>query len=51
MEVARGGQTVKDYEKSYIYIYIYIYIYSRRQAEGNKNSSATIGHHATINRI
>ena len=43
MEAARGGQIVKDYEKSYIY--------SRRQAEGNKNSSATIGHQATMNRI
>ena len=47
MEAARGGQIVKDYEKSYIYIYIY----SRRRAEVNKNSSATIGHHATNNKI
>ena len=43
MEAARGGEIVKDYEKSYIY--------SCCRAEGNKNSSATIGHHATIDMI
>ena len=44
MEAARGGKLLKDYEKVGN-------IYARRLAERNKNSSATIGHHATINRI
>ena len=44
MEAARGGQIVKDYDKSYIYIFT-------PRAEVNKNSSATIGHHATNIRI
>ena len=44
MEAARGGQILKDYEKSYIYIHAV----GRKET---KNSSATIGYHATINRI